>query len=98
MEPSGFSLTLETYLHPITFLLVGRSTKDHVLFLKKAEYSSIMAIFQFSFCKASLADWGSLVTLYTFGLKMSFLDLVIIECVFPIVFGIDDDTMGALKF
>ena len=23
---------------------------------------------------------------------------MIIECVFPIVFGIDDDTMGALKF
>ena len=28
---------------------------------------------------------------------MPFLDLVIIECVFPAVFGIDDDTMGALE-
>ena len=56
-----------------------------------------MAIFQFSFCKASLEDWGFLVTLYTFGLKMPFLDLVIIECVFPTVLKRDDDTMGALE-
>ena len=45
IEPSGFSLTLKIHLHPIAFLPAGRLTKDHVLFLKRVEYSSIMAIF-----------------------------------------------------
>lgn len=45
-------------MHPIAFLLAGKGTKDQVSYLSSAKNSSLIACFQFFFCKASLTDVG----------------------------------------
>lgn len=49
---TGFSLILNTHLHHMAPLSVGKGTEDQVLFRKRARYSSLTAVFQFSYCKA----------------------------------------------
>lgn len=84
MVPSGFSFTLNTHLQPIDFLPAGRDTSDHVLFLKKAENSSVIAVFHYFFCKASTTEVGSKEAPKTLGLNTPALDLVTILGVFSL--------------
>ena len=62
---SGFSFTLNTHLQPIAFLLSGKCTSDQVLFLTSADYSSVIAAFEWSCCKASWMKTGSLEAIKT---------------------------------
>ena len=85
MVPSGFSLTLYTYLFPINLQLESLGTKVHVSFFSKALYSSSIAFFQFGSFNASEvfksnAICGWVETWYNFGLKIPALDLVTIGC------------------
>lgn len=65
--PSGFSLILQIHLHPMAFLFGGKGTRDHVLFLIRANNSSLIAAVQCSVFK-SWMDAGSFDAVKTLGL------------------------------
>lgn len=48
-----FFLSLNTHVQPTARCLGGKGTKDHVLFLTRALYSSLAIVFHFSCGKAS---------------------------------------------
>lgn len=79
--PFWFSFTLKTHLHPIAFLLGGRSTKEQVPLLNNAICSSLIADFQCSCCRASHIEIGSFAAKYTLGLNIPDFDLVCTVCV-----------------
>lgn len=90
IEPSTFSFTLKSHLHPIACLLGGRGTKSRVLFYSKASYSSCIAVDQSEFSRASLTVLGSKWARNSEGCRLGLwipdLDLV---CIGWVLVGID---------
>ena len=98
MEPSEFSFTLKTHLHPIAYLLEGKETKSQVLFFNKASYSCCMAASQFAFSRACFTILGSEWVRNNEGCSLGFwipnLNLVCMGCV---LVGIELGAEGDLE-
>lgn len=75
-KQSGFSLTLEVYLHPTSFLWGGKVVRVQVWLAKRAWYSTWIALNHSGYESVCLTDWGSTWVRNALDLEWSVLALV----------------------